>query len=123
MKLQLSLEFLLYLGLASTAMLAAFTIIKNGSIQISDYISRYSAYEFIQSINTALVTGNQMPIQILIPSGMCNSTIVDGEILTPYGKYDLEGNIEINTSELCPSGNASIQVIQGYNNTYLEVKR
>jgi len=105
MRLQLSLELLVYIALASVSMLASVSIYATYSKALLSGVARYEMYEFVELVNSEALSGSrEASFSVFVPEGMCNSSLSGGELQTKYGVFYFIENISIDSKLLCPGG-------------------
>lgn len=111
MRLQISLEFLLYLSMAGVAMLFAASCAARLAPRLYGYMGSYQVSSFVQQLDYAALSGAGSA-ELYLPRGVCNSSI-DGESMrTVYGNFALEYEVEAGDA-LCPDGmEANISIEQ-----------
>ncbi|MGC8676357.1 MAG: hypothetical protein ACP5T3_02470 [Candidatus Micrarchaeia archaeon] len=102
MKAQLSLEFLLYVGLAGLSLAVAGRAVPQVLHAASESSGAYSVLSFASSLNTALLYGNST-VFVFLPHGICNATISGTTLSTRWGSYGLVLPI-VAGNALCPDG-------------------
>jgi len=79
MRLQLSLELLVYIALASVSMLASVSIYATYSKALLSGVARYEMYEFVELVNSEALSGSrEASFSVFVPEGMCNSSLSGG---------------------------------------------
>jgi len=119
MKLQLSLELLIYIALVSSAALASMLAFSRIVSSANSMASAYSIKQFISSLNAALILGNSS-LSIFIPAGMCGASVSGQSLKVGNASYELVEPIEGNA--FCPDESQAILNIT-YSNSYALLRR
>ncbi len=115
MTLQISIEFLLYMSLASIGLLFSILIVSGGLSRIIYAVNYYEIEKFVGVINS--YNGQQGGlISVYLPRGLCNATYEGHYVHTEYGTFYLADRIVISKKTACDFGiNAKLMI--EYNET------
>ncbi|MGI0141854.1 MAG: hypothetical protein ACREBF_04380 [Candidatus Micrarchaeales archaeon] len=119
MRLQLSFEFLTYLTLAGLSLLFSLGTLHIWAASIYDGISHYHISVLASSLNAAMLVNSQYTnISTFLPAGMCNSTVRNGELYTPYGNFSLAEGIATVNNPFCPDGEPAELLLKDANGDF-----
>ncbi|MGC8710474.1 MAG: hypothetical protein ACP5RF_02595 [Candidatus Micrarchaeia archaeon] len=109
MRMQMSLELLVYIALSGASLLFISGVLVGKLPSIYKAVSTYSAEALVNRINSiAMLDSFNANLSTFVPGGMCNSTVKNGELETPYGAFYINPNVEIDKA-FCPD-NAEVKL-------------
>ncbi len=100
-KLQLSLELLIYIALASVSAAFALAALRNTTSFSGNFISSYKISQFVDTINGYMLNGSYATIRIFVPAGLCNATVHGNVLSTRLGDFYFSEPVVI-AQKLCP---------------------
>ena len=103
MRAQLSLEFLIYVGIAMASMAAMLGLYIRGSIPLSSYSAQAELESFVAGVN-ANIAVQHGSFYAYIPKGMCSIPASNGSILYMNRTYWFYGNVSLQLGSICPNG-------------------
>lgn len=103
MRLQLSVEWLIYIGVAALALLSSISMLAAKSSFVEWHIASYAFSEFSFIINNH-ISGANTSFTAYVPVGACNSTFTGHGIKNGYGTFDFVAEIRVAGNALCPDG-------------------
>ncbi|MEM0147064.1 MAG: hypothetical protein QXR85_00170 [Candidatus Micrarchaeaceae archaeon] len=115
MRAQLSLEFLIYVGLAGVSLAIVGAAIPALLGKANAYASSYAAASFVNAVNTALISGNAT-VSAYLPMGLCNSSAKGDVLETQWGTFYFVAPLLVGDA-LCPSGMQATFAIETDNGT------
>jgi hypothetical protein len=102
MRIQISLELLIYIALSGASLLFVSEMLAVKLPGMYNETSAYSIEAVVNKINSLAMLGSaNSSISTFIPIGMCNSTIKNSELETRYGAFYINPSIEIGNA-FCP---------------------
>ncbi len=102
MRAQLSLELMLYVSLAGLAFLFALGVVLSTITKANGNINSFETSQFVDEINTVLLSGNSASIEAYLPRGLCGSSVYGNTISTKYGNFYLVKQLVAQNGTFCP---------------------
>lgn len=105
MRLQISVELLVYLAVSAVVLVFALHALSVWHGAYSSELGRYEVYTMVSYVNSAISSGIDVTnISAYLPSGACNYTISGNRLSTPYGILYFTGDIIAAKGLFCPGG-------------------
>ncbi len=103
MRSQLSLEFLLYIGIAMASMAAMLALYLKGSAQLRQYSAQAELEAFVTDVNAnmGMDTGS---FYAYLPKGICAAQAINNSITYMNVSYQFYGNVSLQLGGACNSG-------------------
>jgi len=116
----MSLELMLYASLAGLSFVFVLCAVPRESARIGNATGELAASQFVNSLNAELVKGAPGEFTLLVPQGLCNSTVSGAKLLYEgIGLYFVEP-LSLSGRPLCPDGApASFKLVYNGTATYL----
>ena len=108
MRVQLSFEFLVYVGIAMASMVAMLGLYIRGDISLSSYNAQAELESFVAGVN-ANIAIQRGSFYAYIPKGMCNISASNGSILYRNITYLFYGNVSLQLGSIC--SNSAIALV------------
>ncbi|MEM0143030.1 MAG: hypothetical protein QXD11_01200 [Candidatus Micrarchaeaceae archaeon] len=109
MRLQLSIEFLIYTAISAASLIVSIFFFSNFYAKIIQSNSKAELETFVSGINEALQAGINK-VSLYVPKSLCSANISDGIIKSKYGEFEVLGNISI-SSNLCNNSGRMEEII------------
>ncbi len=113
MRLQISVELLIYLSVSAIVLVFILGAVSRWSTSYSNAIGGYEAYTLVSYINSAIYSGTEASnISISLPKGACNFSISGNKLYTQYGTFYFADDAIAANGLFCVAGGAeTIEVI------------
>lgn len=108
MKVQLSFEFLLYVGIAMASMAAMLGLYIKGSGPLSSYSAQAEMEGFVADVNANLGVQHGS-FYANLPGGLCSTAMSNGSLSYMNQTYAFDGNISMEPGSLC--GGAGLALV------------
>lgn len=118
MKVQMSLEVLVYVSLAGVSIVYSLSLVSGYYSKGVGVAASYEYSNFAEAINLALMNGASA-VSLYVPVGLCNSTATADSMDTKYGTLYFAEPVVISKSVLCSRG--SIEANITHDSGYSEV--
>lgn len=107
MRLQISVELLVYLSVSAIVLVFVLHSLSAWSGAYSSELGRYEAYTLVSYVNSAIFSDAEATnISVSLPSSACNYTISGNRLSTPYGTFYFAEDILAAEGLFCPGGAA-----------------
>lgn len=107
MKAQLSLEFLLYIGIAMASMAAMLALYLKGSAQLRQYSTQAELEAFVAGVNANIGIG-MGSFYAYLPKGICAVQAINNSLTYMNITYQFYGNVSLQLMGACNSGRIAL---------------
>lgn len=120
MKAQLSLELLLYISLAGLSLAFALGAASGAMVKVGNEIGSFEISQFVNRINTLLLTESSAQFSAYLPRGLCSSSASGSLLATRYGNFYFTQRVNAQAETFCPDGvYAELAISTVNNSTYI----
>jgi hypothetical protein len=114
MRLQISVELLIYLSVSAIVLVFVLVAVSRWSASYSNAVSRYEAYTLVSYINSAIYSGAEVSnISVSLPKDACNFSINGNKLYTRYGTFYFAEDVIAENGLFCDaSGAGTIEFIK-----------